>query len=244
MPVDLRGRTAVVTGSSKGIGYAIAAALARADANVVVSARHAADVDEAARRLEGAGGGRVLGVPCDVSRYDEVRRLIDTTVRELGGLDVLVNNAGFGRFAPVDEFAVEDWDGLIGTNLSGVFYCCHEAIPHLRHSGDAWIINIASLAGKNPFAGGAAYNASKFGLVGFSEALMLDVRQHGIRVNYIMPGSVDTHFSHPGGRHGPGEHDWKIQPEDIAQVVMDLLALPPRSLVSRVEIRPTKPPKK
>ena len=241
MPVDLSGKTAIVTGSSKGIGLAIAEALAGAGANVAVSARNEAEVAEAARRLEGVGAGRALGVACDVGRLGDVRRLVRTTVDELGGLDILINNAGIGRFAPMGELTPEDWDAVIRTNLDGVFYCCHEAIPHLRKSGDAWIINIASLAGKNPMANGAAYNASKFGLVGFSEALMMDVRQHGIRVNYIMPGSVATYFND----HTPSEADaWKIQPEDIAEVVMDLLALPSRSLVSRVEMRPSKPPRR
>src|SRR4051812_24289191 len=217
MALDLSGRTAIVTGSSKGIGYSIAEALARTNANVVVSARKAAEVTEAARRLEGLGSGEVLGIPCDVGRLDDVRRLVSQTADTFGGIDVLVNNAGFGIFAPVDEIAPEDWDRLIATNLSGVFYCCREAIPHLRQSGDAWIINIASLAGKNPFAGGAAYNASKFGLVGFSEALMLDVREQGIRVSYIMPGSVNTYFND----NAPGDEGaWKIQPEDIGQVVL------------------------
>ena len=239
MAVDLKGRTAIVTGSSKGIGYAIAEALARADANVVVSARNPAEVTEAARKLEGFGAGKVLGIPADVGRLEDVRRLVGQTVETLGGLDILVNNAGVGAFAPVDQMEPETWDRLIGTNLSGVFYCCHEAIPHLEKSQDAWIINIASLAGKNPFAGGAAYNASKFGLVGFSEALMMDVRQQGIRVNYIMPGSVATYFND----HQPSEADaWKIQPEDIAELVMDLLAFPRRSLASRIEVRPSRPP--
>ena len=241
MAVELAGKTAIVTGSSKGIGLAIAESLAKANANVVVSARNEAEVKEAAERLEGAGSGRVLGIACDVGDYGDVRRLVAETVDELGGLDILVNNAGIGRFAPVDEMAPDEWDALIDTNLSGVFYCCHEAIPHLKTRGDAWIINIASLAGKNPFAGGAAYNASKFGLVGFSEAMMLDVRQHGIRVNYIMPGSVATHFD----GHAPSEEDaWKIQPEDIADLVMELLAMPERTLPSRIEVRPSRPPKK
>jgi 3-oxoacyl-[acyl-carrier protein] reductase len=241
MAVDLRGKTAIVTGSSKGIGYAIAEALARADANVVVSARNPAEVTEAARKLEALGAGKVLGIPGDVGRLEDVKRLVGQTVETLGGLDILVNNAGFGVFAPVGQIEPETWDRLIATNLSGVFYCCHEAIPHLEKSPDAWIINIASLAGKNPFAGGAAYNASKFGLVGFSEALMMDVREQGIRVNYIMPGSVATHFN----GNEPDEKDaWKIQPEDIAELVMDLLAFPKRSLASRIEVRPARAPKR
>jgi NAD(P)-dependent dehydrogenase (short-subunit alcohol dehydrogenase family) len=239
--MQLKGRVAVVTGSSKGIGYAIAEALARAGADVVVSARNAEEVADAARRLNALGGGRVIGVPADVGRREDAHQLIRAATVELGGLDILVNNAGIGAFGPVDEMDPDTWDRLIATNLSGVFYCCHEAIPHLKARGDAWIINIASLAGKNPFAGGAAYNASKFGLVGFSEAMMLDVRQQGIRVSYIMPGSVATHFSGPSGGHRDSETDWMIQPEDVAQVVMELLALPPNSLVSRVEMRPTRP---
>jgi 3-oxoacyl-[acyl-carrier protein] reductase len=149
-----------------------------------------------------------------------------------------------GAFGAVGELAVEKWDQVIETNLSGVFYCCHHALPHLSRAGESWIINIASLAGKNPFAGGAAYNASKFGLVGFSEALMMDVRHRGIRVNYIMPGSVASEFAGPSGSHGSGDTDWMIQPEDIAQLVLDLLAFPARTLPSRIEVRPSRPPKK
>jgi 3-oxoacyl-[acyl-carrier protein] reductase len=241
MTDQVRGKAAVVTGGSKGIGYAIAEALAGAGANVVISARHEDEVQEAARRLTEVSEGEVAGVVCDVRRLDDVRRMIGVAAERFGGVDVLVNNAGVGAFAPVDEMSPEKWDQVIETNLSGVFYCCHEAIPHMRERGGGWIINIASLAGKNPFAGGAAYNASKFGLVGFSEALMLDVRQHDIRVNYIMPGSVATYFND----HTPSEEDaWKIQPEDIAQIVMDLLAFPGRTLPSRVEVRPSKPPKR
>ncbi|HEV2149301.1 MAG TPA: SDR family oxidoreductase [Longimicrobiaceae bacterium] len=241
MTDQVRGKAAVVTGGSKGIGYAIAEALAGAGANVVISARHEDEVQEAARRLNEGGGGEVVGVVCDVRRHDDVKRMIGTTVERFGGVDVLINNAGVGAFAPVDELPPEKWAQVIETNLNGVYYCCHEAVPHMRGRGGGWIINIASLAGKNPFAGGAAYNASKFGLVGFSEALMLDVRQHDIRVNYIMPGSVATYFND----HTPSEEDaWKIQPEDIAKIVMDLLAFPGRTLPSRVEVRPSKPPKR
>ena len=187
---SIGGKVAVVTGSSKGIGFAIAEALIRAGANVTVSARSDREVHEAAARLDALGGGRALDVACDVRRPEAVRELIARTVAELGGLDILVNNAGVGAFGPVAELALEQWDQVIGTNLSGVFYCCREAIPHLRRRGGGWIINIGSLAGKNPLAGGAAYNASKFGLVGFSEALMLEVRYDDIRVTCLMPGSV------------------------------------------------------
>jgi 3-oxoacyl-[acyl-carrier protein] reductase len=240
MPGTLAGKTAVVTGSSKGIGYAIAEALAREDANVVVSARDAAEVQLAAERLDRLGAGNVAAVPGDMRQYDDVRALIAAAL-DLGGLDVLVNNAGVGGFAPVDHLSVEQWDAIIGTNLTGVFYACREAVPHMRSRGGGWIINIGSLAGKNPFAGGAAYNASKFGLLGFSEAMMLDVREDGIRVCCVMPGSVNTWFNDK--RPSPG-NEWMIQPEDIARIVMDLLAFPENALPSRIEVRPTRPGKR
>jgi NAD(P)-dependent dehydrogenase (short-subunit alcohol dehydrogenase family) len=237
----LDGKTAVVTGGSKGIGYSIGEYLARAGANVVLSARNAGEVKAAADRLNGVGAGTVVGVQADVRSYEEVRRMI-AAAAELGdGLDILINNAGVGGFAPVDQIPVDLWHTIIETNLNGVFYCCRVAIPHMRKRGAGWIINIGSLAGKNPFAGGAAYNASKFAIVGFSEAMMLDVREDNIRTSYVMPGSVATYFND----HTPSEADaWKIQPEDIAQIVMDLLAMNPRTLPSRVEVRPSRPPKR
>lgn len=241
MRADLRGKTAVVTGASKGIGFAIAEALARAGANVVLCARNAEQVARACKQLEGLGQGEIVGVPCDMRVHDDVRRLIGRAVKEFDRLDILINNAGVGTFAPIDEMEVDDWHRIIETNLNGVFYACHAAIPHMKQHGGGYIINIGSLAGKNPMPGGSAYNASKFGLVGFSEAMMLDVRHQGIKVTYVMPGSVATHFND----HTPGAADaWKIQPEDVAQIVMDLLAMPDRTLPSRVEVRPTRPPKK
>lgn len=238
MTQNLQGKTAVVTGGSKGIGFAVADALSAAGCSVMISARHDDEVQQAARVLSDRNAGTVAGMVCDVGQHADVQRMIAQTVERFGGLHVLVNNAGVGKFAPMGELSPDDWRQVMQTNLDGVFYCCHEAIPHLKQQADSWIINIASLAGKNPFAGGAAYNASKFGLVGFSEALMLDVRQHGIRVNYIMPGSVATHFND----HTPNaQDDWKIQPEDIAELVMMLVMFPSRSLPSRIEIRPTKP---
>lgn len=228
----LDGRVAVVTGGTKGIGRAIAEALLGAGARVVVGARTEADVREADEAL----GADARAVVCDVRRPDDCARLVGTAAEAFGGLDVLVNNAGVGLSAPVAEIPVEDWDRVIATNLSGVFYCTRAAIPHLKANGGGWIINIGSLAGKNAFPGGAAYNASKFGLVGFSEALMQDVRHDGIRVSHVMPGSVST------GGFGAGE--WKIQPEDLGQIVLDLLATPDRTLPSRIEVRPSRPPRK
>jgi 3-oxoacyl-[acyl-carrier protein] reductase len=236
MPGALQGKTAVVTGSSKGIGYAIAEAIAREGGNVVVSARNEAEVQAAAQKLDRLGSGNVAAVRCDMRQYDDVRRMIQAA-DDLGGLDVLVNNAGVGRFGPIDELGVEHWHQVIETNLNGVFYACREAVPRMRERGGGWIINIGSLAGKNPFAGGSAYNASKFGLLGFSEAMMLDVREHGIRVCCIMPGSVDTYF---GDNEPSPENAWKIQPQDIARLVMELLAFPENALPSRIEIRPAR----
>jgi 3-oxoacyl-[acyl-carrier protein] reductase len=240
---EIRGKTAVVTGGSRGIGLAIAEALAAAGANVALGARTQQDVERAAAGLaERHRESHSIGVVCDVSVQADCETLIERAAGELGGVDILINNAGIGRFAPVAELTPDDWRAVIGTNLDGLFYCTHAALPHLRKRG-GWIINIGSLAGRNAFPGGAAYNASKFGLIGFSEALMQEVRHDGVRVSYIMPGSVATDFSHPSGS-GRSEDEWKVQPEDIAQIVMDLLRTPDRTLPSRVEVRPSRPPQK
>jgi 3-oxoacyl-[acyl-carrier protein] reductase len=239
--MELTGRSAIVTGGSKGIGYAVAALLARAGADVAICARSADDVSGAVAALDGLGPGRVLGVRCDMRVEGDVRRLVERVAEEMGRIDVLVNNAGVGRFAPMDELSSDAWHAVIETNLNGVFYASSAVIPLMKRAGSGFIINIGSLAGKNPIPGGAAYNASKFGLLGFSEAMMLDVRQFGIRVTCIMPGSVSTHFN----EHTPGPDDvWKIQPEDIARIVMDLLSMPERTLPSRIEVRPSKPPRR
>lgn len=230
--MDLDGSVAVVTGGTKGIGRAITEALVEHGARVVIGARTEADVERVADEL----GGAARGVVCDVREADDCARLVDAAVDTFGGLDILVNNAGIGIFKPVEEMTVEEWDRLQETNVNSLFYCSHAAIPHLKAGGGGWIINIGSLAGKNAFPNGAAYNTSKFGLIGFSEALMQEVRHDGIRVSYIMPGSVAT-----SGFSGDG--DWKIQPEDIGKIVLDLLATPERTNPSRVEVRPSQPPK-
>jgi 3-oxoacyl-[acyl-carrier protein] reductase len=240
---DLDGRVAIVTGGSKGIGYAIAEAMVARGMRVALGARTKHDVDLAADRLNGGGGGRrVIGVQCDVRAYEDCRRLVSETVAAFGRLDALINNAGVGHFAPVAELDPDDWRRVLGTNLDGVYHCTHAALPQLMQAGDAWIVNIGSLAGKNAFPGGAAYNASKFGLLGFSEALMQEVRHDGVRVTCIMPGSVATEFSHPA-RSGGGD-EWKVRSEDIAQIVLDLLDTPARTLPSRIEVRPSRPPRK
>ncbi|CAA9581955.1 MAG: 3-oxoacyl-[acyl-carrier protein] reductase [uncultured Truepera sp.] len=238
--MNLNGKTALVTGGSKGIGYGVAAALVREGMNVVLTARNGGEVEAAAQRLTEQGPGRALGLRCNVREYSEQETVVEKTVAEFGGLDVLVANAGVGTFAPIQEMSQDDWHDVIDTNLTGVFYSVKASLAALKQGG-GYIFTISSLAGRNPMAGGSAYNASKFGLNGFSEAIMLDLRQDDVKVSTIMPGSVATHF----GGHTPSDEDaWKIQPEDIAELVVTLLKMPARTLPSRVEVRPSKPPTK
>lgn len=240
MKPDLGGRVAIVTGATKGIGLAVARGLAEAGASVVVSARTEADVEQVARELEGVGQGGTLGVRADVSDPLHCQALVARAVERFGQLDILINNAGVGHFAPIQEMTEDEWRTQIDVNLGGVFHCSKAAIPHLQGRA-GWIINIGSLASRNSFAGGAGYNASKFGLLGMTEAMMLDLRHDDIRVSIIMPGSVSTHFND----HTPGPDDaWKLQPEDVSRAVLDLLAYPGNALASRVELRPSRPPKK
>jgi NAD(P)-dependent dehydrogenase (short-subunit alcohol dehydrogenase family) len=191
----LRGKRAIVTGASKGIGYAVADSLLRAGVSVVICSRDKNHVSEAVERLRTAvSAANVAGEAADVGRSEEVKKLFEFADGQLGGLDILINNAGVGVFRAVGELEIEEWDRVVATNLSGAFYCSREAIQRFDRSGGGSIINISSLAGKNPFAGGAAYNSSKFGLNALSEATMLDHRYDNVRVSYIMPGSVDTEF--------------------------------------------------
>ncbi len=232
----LDGKVAVVTGGNRGIGRGIAESLAAEGARVFLTARSPEDARQAAQEI----GRGATGIACDVRVLEMVQRVFREVERAAGGVDVLVNNAGVGVFAPVAEMDPDDWRAVIETNLHGVFFCCHEAIPQMRKRGGGYIFNISSLAGKNAFPNGAAYNASKFGLNGFSEALMQEVRYDGIRVSYLMPGSVATEF----GRGGAEKSDWALTPADVAEVVLDLLRSPSRALFSRVEMRPSRPPKK
>ncbi|MEO5894566.1 MAG: SDR family oxidoreductase [Vicinamibacterales bacterium] len=242
---DLTGRVALVTGGTRGIGEAIVRALSDAGAAVAFTGRDEQRLTSVAREVAALKGRttnarRIEAVRADVRDPAQAAAAVDRTVSAFGGLDILVNNAGVGVFSSVAEMSIEQWHTVIDTNLSGVFYCCHAAIPHLKKRGGGWIINISSLAGKNAVNNGAAYCASKAGLNAFSEVLMQEVRQDDIRVSYIMPGSVATDF----GYGHPNKNSWALTSEDVAQVVMDLLAMPARSLPSRVELRPSKPPRR
>ena len=234
-------RVALVTGGSRGIGRAVGEALLERGFRLYFCGRSPELVEAVQRELYIRFPGRVDARLCDVRRQEEVEALVAWVLAAAGRLDVLVNNAGLGRFAPVDEISGDDFREVIETNLLGAFYAIRAAAPAMKQRGEGWIFNIASLAAKNAFAGGAAYNASKFGLVGMSEAAMLDLRHFGIRMAAICPGSVETDFGSGVMKDG---NSWRLQPEDVAQVVTNLIDFPPRALPSLIEIRPSRPPKK
>ncbi len=233
-------RSALVTGSTRGIGLAIAEALVADGASVVINGRKQADVDAVVARLSSGAKGKVVGIAADLASHLECQRLVSASVAALGGLDVLVNNAGLGVLKSIEELTWEEWRGQIDVNLGGVWACTKAAIDPLRASADAWVINVGSLASRNAFARGSGYNASKFGLLGMTEAMMLDLRHLGIRISVVMPGSVNTEF---GGHGSNPDRDWKLQPDDCALAVMQLLAFPKGAHVSRIEMRPANPPK-
>lgn len=233
---------ALVTGSTRGIGRAIARAMVASGSHVMITARDRSGVDTAVAELASEAGtaDRVAGSVMDVRNPASVAAAVESTVRTFGGLDVVVNNAGVGIYGTLETVSDDDWQSVVGTNLTGPFHVMRAAIPALRQAGGGWIINIASLAGANPFAGGGAYCASKAALIALSESAMQELRDDDIRVSVVLPGSVATHFS---GRSG-GDDSWKLSPDDVAGVVMDLLRHPARSLPSRVEIRPSRPKKR
>lgn len=231
-------RIVLITGGTRGIGRALAEALLKSGDTVAVTGTSDDGVVKAEREL--AEYGQAAAIVCNVRDAGSTELAVRTVVAKFGGLDVLVNNAGVGVGVPIAEMPHDEWDRIIGTNLTGLFNCCKAAIPHLRKRGGGWIVNISSLASKNPFPGGAAYCASKAAVNAFSEALMQELREENIRVTYVLPGSVATGFS---GREPATGSDWKLLPEDVAQAIVDLLNHPPRSLPSRVEIRPSRPKK-
>lgn len=231
-------KTALVTGGSKGIGYGVAKALLQMGYRVAVTSRSQSAADKAADKL--SDYGEIIGLEADVRSYESQRNAVEELLANWGQLDVLVANAGIGNFGSVEDLTVDQWKDTIDTNLNGVFYSIKASVEALKKS-EGYIITISSLAGTNFFAGGAAYNASKFGLTGFTQAVMLDLRDKGVKVSTIMPGSVATYFND----NEPSEDDaWKIQIEDIGELVTDLLKMNPRTLPSKIEVRPSKPPKK
>lgn len=235
----VRGKVAVVTGGTRGIGRAVAERLLQEGAAVAICGRDHARVQEAVEAMRPLGD--IWGRAADVADSEQAAAFVTEAAARHGGLDILVNNAGIGVFRPMEQLTPAEWRSMIELNLNGTFYCCHAALPYLKKSDAAYIFNISSLAGKNPFKGGSGYNASKFGVEGFTEAMMLDHRGDGVRVTTIMPGSVDTAFGAVPGQSAQA-HAWKIAPEDIASVIVNLLHMPKRTLVSRVEMRPALPP--
>lgn len=235
----LKNKTVLITGGNKGIGYGIAESLMKEDCRVAITSRSKESADEAASRLNKIGKGEAIGLVVDVRNAGDQQKAVDAILKKWGSLDVLIANAGVGYFASIESLTNEQWQETIDTNLTGVFYSIKASLPALKNS-KGYIITMASLAGTNFFANASAYNASKFGLVGFTQAVMLDVRAHGIKVTTIMPGSVATNFNN----HQPTAADaWKIQPEDIGQMVVDLLKMNPRTLPSKIEVRPSITPK-
>lgn len=233
-------KVAAITGATRGIGLATAERLAGDGWNVAVCSRSQDQATDVADQIAARFGVTAAGFACDVQDPSACHAFIEGVVETFGRLDLLVNNAGVGTFEPIQTMSIEDWRWQIDTNLGGVFYCSRAAVPHLAASGDGWIINIGSLASRNSFAGGVGYNASKFGLLGMSEAMMLDLRHDGIRVSLIMPGSVNTYFRDST----PEEEGWRLESDDVARAVADLVRYPDRALPSRIEMRPTRPPKR
>lgn len=229
-------KVAVITGGSKGIGYSVAESLLKEDYCVAITSRNLASANEAASKL--VAFGDVLAIEADVKDYQSQQDAINLVIEKWGQIDVLIANAGVGNFASIEELSIEDWQETIDTNLTGVFYSIKASLDAIKKT-KGYIFTISSLAGTNFFAGGSAYNASKFGLTGFTQAVMLDLRKHGIKVSTIMPGSVATYFND----HQPDQEkdSWKIQPEDIGELVVSMLKMPARTLPSKVEIRPTTP---
>lgn len=233
----LENKTALITGGSKGIGLGIAEAMLKEGMNVAITGRGESIKEIAAQLNTKAYVGRALGLVADVTHLNQMESAVHTVLSTWGILDVVVANAGVGHFAPIQELSADKWHQTIDTNLTGVFNTIKPVIEPLSKS-KGYFFTIASLAGTNFFASGSAYNASKFGLVGFTQAIMLDLRKLGIKVSTIMPGSVTSYFND----HIPSEKDsWKIQPEDIGQILVDILHLHPRTLPSKIEIRPSQP---
>ncbi|HLV23359.1 MAG TPA: SDR family oxidoreductase [Moheibacter sp.] len=233
--MNIHNKVAYITGGSKGIGLGTAKVLLDAGMRVAISGRTLEDVEKAAASL--GDKSKIIGIQSDVRNFVDEQRAVEQILDAFGQIDVVFANAGLGNFAPIDEMTLDEWNQMIETNLSGAFHSLKASVEELKKS-EGYYITLASLAGTNFFENGAGYNASKFGVVGFTQAAMLDLRKHNIKVSTIMPGSVATNFNN----HIPDEKDgWKIQPEDIGQLVLDLLKMNPRTLPSKIEVRPTRP---
>jgi 3-oxoacyl-[acyl-carrier protein] reductase len=235
---SLKNKNCLVTGGTRGIGLAIAEMLAEEGAHVVICGRNPVELARAVEKLRSKSGTKIDGKVADVSVYEQVVELFEFVQETLGPLDVLVNNAGVGVFGNVGDLSVDQWKMAIETNLSGSFYCVKQAVAAFGTRRAGHIVNIGSMAGASAFAGGSAYNASKFGITGFSEAVLQDLRAKNVRVSHVMPGSVATEF---GGGNAADGADWKIQPEDVAEVVKMALRMQERTVVSRIEMRPSQP---
>lgn len=235
-----KNKVALITGGTKGIGKGVAEALLELGMKVAITSRTLTAAENAAEELNKSGKGKALGVKADVRSMESQVQAVDAVLNEFGQIDVLVANAGLGHFASITDLTADEWQETIDTNLTGVFYSVKACLNELKRS-KGYIFTISSLAGTNFFANGSAYNASKFGLTGFTQAIMLDLRQDDVKVSTIMPGSVATHFN---GNEPTKEDAWKIQSEDIGELVVDLLKMNPRTLPSKIEVRPSKPPKK
>ena len=234
--LKMENKVAYITGGTKGIGFGVAEVLLRNGVKVAISGRNKEDAEKAAKLLSN-DDSKVLGISSDVRNFEDEKNAVSQIVQKFGRLDYVVANAGVGIFKPVDELTMEDWNSMIETNLSGLFHTMKAAVDELKKS-EGYFISISSLAGTNFFEKGSGYNASKFGAVGFSQAAMLDLRKYGIKVSTIMQGSVSSHFND----HEPTESDsWKIQPEDIGELIVDIIKMNPRSLPSKIEVRPAKP---
>ncbi len=238
---NLNNKVALITGGSKGIGYGIAYALMQQGVNVAITSRSAESAQKAAEQLNtDVSSAKAIGLEADVRQLESQQDAVKTTLDTFGQLDIVIANAGLGHFGSIEDLTSQQWDEVIDTNLTGVFNSIKASVDALKAS-KGYYITISSLAGTNFFAGGSAYNASKFGVTGFTQAVMLDLRKYGIKVSTIMPGSVSTYFN---GNEPSDEGAWKIQIEDIGELVVDLLKMHPRTLPSKIEVRPTTPPSK
>lgn len=236
----LKNKVALITGGTKGIGYGVAEALLNQGLKVVITSRTEAAANKAAKELgdKTNSQGQIIGVEADVRYLESQAAAVKQAIDTFGQLDIVIANAGLGHFGSIEDITSDQWNDVIDTNLTGVFNSIKASVDHLKKS-KGYYITISSLAGTNFFAGGSAYNASKFGVTGFTQAVMLDLRKHGIKVSTIMPGSVSTHFN---GNEPSDKGAWKIQIEDIGELVVDLLKMNPRTLPSKIEVRPTTPP--